>query len=115
MATYYMKQHDTAPGMLMRLFPAEVDLTQADARLLVRMQGPPQTIIINRRAMEIVSPVDIGDGLGPVVAYDWQTGDTDVSGTYEMEVEVEYSNGRIETFPNAGYEILVISDDIDSP
>lgn len=45
------------------------------------------------------------------VTYSWATNDLSVADTYENEVEVTWSGGAIETFPNDGYnEILVLAD-----
>ena len=46
------------------------------------------------------------------VRYAWQTGDTDTPGTFQVEFEVEYSTGEIETFPNDGFLAIEIIDDI---
>ena len=46
------------------------------------------------------------------VGYAWQTGDTDIPGTFQSEFEVTYSTGEIETFPNDGFLAIEIIDDI---
>lgn len=48
------------------------------------------------------------------VEYDWLTGDTQVSDTYNVEFEITWSGGGIETVPNAGYAQIVIQDDLEN-
>jgi hypothetical protein len=47
-------------------------------------------------------PMTVIDSPAGIVTYDWQTGDTDVSGVYYAEFEVTYGDGSVETFPNSG-------------
>ena len=49
----------------------------------------------------------IVDGAAGIVKYDWQTGDTDTAGVYLAKFIITYSDGTIETFPNAGRYIKV--------
>jgi hypothetical protein len=47
-----------------------------------------------------------------IVQYAWQAGDTDVSGTYNVEVEIDWGAGEKQSFPSTGYETVVIFDDL---
>lgn len=49
------------------------------------------------------------------VSYAWDAGDTAESGVYDVEVEVDWGLGRIETFPNAGYNEIILDEQLDDP
>lgn len=40
------------------------------------------------------------------VAYDFDAEDTDASGVHNMEWQVTWSNGDVETFPRSGYDTI---------
>ncbi len=65
------------------------------------------TTTVTDSAATIVSPAS-----GGVVQYAWVAADTDTVGSYQAEFEVEYGDGRIETFPNSGYIRIEVIDDI---
>lgn len=54
------------------------------------------------------SNTSIIDGPNGIIRYDWQTGDTDTAGTFLSRFKVTFSDGTIETFPNAGRYIKTI-------
>ncbi|MFP1646546.1 hypothetical protein [Pontitalea aquivivens] len=106
MNTFRIKQGDTSPALGFALEPAaEVNLTGASVVFNMRPRRGDPTIL---RAPAIVV---LATGT-PTVRYDWASGDTGQSGTYEAEFEVTYADGAIETFPNAGYIRVEIADDI---
>jgi hypothetical protein len=43
--------------------------------------------------------------------YDFQAGDTDEVGVYKAELEVNWGDGHIQTFPNSGAPTLTIEED----
>lgn len=43
------------------------------------------------------------------VRYAWQAGDTATPGMYLAEWEVTYAGGATETFPNGGYDVVLIT------
>lgn len=47
-----------------------------------------------------------------VVEYRWGATDTDTSGTFNMEVEVDWGGGEKQTFPSSSYFPVTISDDL---
>jgi len=61
---------------------------------------------INKAAMDVI------DEATGVVEYRWQSGDTDTSGTFNVEVEVDWGAGVTETFPSKGYFTITINDDL---
>lgn len=43
--------------------------------------------------------------------YEWQTTDLDTAGTYKVEVEITWADGKVQTFPEDSYlEIVVMAD-----
>jgi len=98
MATFTIKRGDTAPALRFALLPETVDLTGSSVVFI--MEG------LDRLPAQIIST------LPPVVQYDWQPGDTESAGLRRAEFEVAYPDGRIETFPNSGYLLVQISEDL---
>lgn len=98
MATFYIKRGDTAPALRFALLPDTVDLTGASVVFVMDGLGRAPALVTE------VSP--------PVVQYDWQPGDTDRPGLHRAEFEVTYSDGSIETYPNAGYLLVQIGENL---
>jgi hypothetical protein len=107
MQTFKIKRGDTGPRLLYALTPAaDVNLTGATVRFNMRARDTG-TLRINRAAAVIVTAA-----VTPTVAYDWQAEDTAISELCHAEFEVTYSNGVIETFPNDGFILIPIGQDI---
>lgn len=49
-----------------------------------------------------------------VVTHQWLTGETNIAGVYDLEVEVFWQDGRSQTWPSTGFWQLEIAVDIDS-
>lgn len=93
---FSIKQNDTSPSLQALLKDADrnpIDLVGASVRFHMKsVEG-----VVKVDASMTVVNQDNG-----IVQYDWVTGDTDTVGTYNVEFEVTYSDGAIETFPNTG-------------
>lgn len=104
--SFYIKQDDTTPSLRADLKNGNgdaVDLLDATVRFHMREIGSTN-VVIDSDATVISEP-------GGTVQYDWVTGDTSDVGSYQVEFEVTYSNGGIETFPNNSYiRVEIISD-----
>ena len=99
---FYIKQNDTSPSLSATLTDYNgnaVNLTGASAKMHMKDQGG--TLKVN--AAMTVTDADAG-----IIKYDWQSGDTDTVGSYNVEFQVTYSDSSIETFPNHGYEVVVV-------
>ena len=109
MSTFFIKQHDTLPEIavtLLRPSGAPVDLTAAvSARLLFRLHGGGTPVA---RVATIEAPRTSGR-----LRYAWVDEDTEAAGVYDLEWEVTWSLGRLQTFPNASYDALIVTADID--
>ena len=102
-----MKRGDTAPPFLGTLTDAvgdPVNLSGASARLLVRET--------RTRAVKVDAACLIPSPLEGSIRYDWTAADTDRAGVYDLEVQVTYGDGSVETFPNGGWVRLQILADI---
>lgn len=106
---FTIKQFDTSPTIGMNLQAADgtaVDITGAlEVRFHMRTRGENPVVVIDARA-QVINAVE------GQVKYDWVRSDTAVPGRYEAEVEVTYTDGSVETFPNGGYETITIVDDV---
>lgn len=98
MATFTIKRGDTAPALRFALLPETVDLTGANVVFVMDGLGHQPAHVIETRPA--------------VVQYDWQPGDTDRPGLHRAEFEVTYSDGSVETFPNSGYLLVQIGEDL---
>jgi hypothetical protein len=89
MNTFFMKQGDTAPSLqaTCKRGDGPVDLTDATAIRFHASNGVDGAAFI----------VTAASGL---VQYDWQSDDTGTAGVFELEIEVTWSDGSVETFPN---------------
>lgn len=105
--TFYVKQNDTAPSIRATLKDGDddaIDLTGASVRFHMRSIGGTSA--------KVDSAATVVTASSGIVQYDWVAADTDTVGTYQAEFEVTYSDTRIETFPNNGYIVVEITDDI---
>jgi len=103
---FTMKTGDTAPILQATFTDANgsaVSITGATVKLIVaNLAG---SVVMNKS-------MSIFNGAGGIAEYEWQAGDTDTPGTYKVEFEVTYATGEVESFPNTGYEMLVIKEDL---
>ena len=104
-ATFHLKQNDTSPALLYRLDPA-VNLAGASVVFNMRPRGGGEAVV-DRAAASIE-----GDPSDGVVRYDWDAQDTAAAGRFEAEFEVTYTDGTVETFPNADFIVVNIMGDI---
>lgn len=110
MATKFnMKQYDLLPVLRLELLDGTtpVDLTLAsEVRLFLknRVAGLKVDAVMTKLTQT-------GDTLGQV-EYEWQDGDTDSLGTFQMEVQVLWPGSLPQTFPPKGYNTLIINRDL---
>lgn len=99
---FNIKQNDTSPSLRATLTDADlnpINLTSASVQFHMKsLDG----------ALKIDTAMTIVDATGGIVQYDWQTGDTDTVGAYNVEFEVTYSDSSIETFPNNGNKVVSV-------
>lgn len=103
---FEIKRNDLRPRWRVQLTAVgePVDLTAASAARFTMKTGT--TLKVNKEDMVFV------DRLTGVIEYVWVVGDTDVSGTYNVEVEIDWGGGEIQSFPSKGYFTITIEDDL---
>lgn len=108
MGTLQMKKDDLEPKYIASLRNADgtpVDLSNATSvSLIVKQQGG---------AKNFKAAGNFVDRINGVVSYTWATSNTDTVGTFQMEWEVVWPSSRPETFPNVGYDTLIIGASLD--
>lgn len=104
MSIFQIKRDDTSPAIRFALEPVDTNLAGATVRF--QMQRA------TRRETVIDSPATIISELPPIVAYEWQAGDTAAAGRYEAEFRVEYLDGSVETFPNNTFINIIVNVDV---
>lgn len=106
---FAIKQNDTSPaleGILRDGFGSPIDITGATVVLNTRLQ-PGGAVKVNGGSMGAV-----GSAVNGRVKYSWLAADTDTAGTYEAEIQITFSNGKIRTIPPDGYFTVEVTDDI---
>jgi hypothetical protein len=107
MARIVLKKDDLLPNVRATLTDNEgnaVDLTLATSVRFI-MKSPSSDTAKVDAVGTIVTP---GSG---VVQYTWSGTDTNTSGTYNAEFEVNWGSGVYQTFPANGYlEVEIIND-----
>jgi hypothetical protein len=79
-----------------------VDLTGVTSVRFIMKTG--STIKVDEAA-------DIITAASGIVEYAWAAGDTDTSGDYNVEIELDWS-GEKQTFPNSGYFTAKVNEDL---
>ena len=105
--TFYIKRNDTSPAFRVILKDADDVAVNITGNLGVRFH------MFTRNGTAVVdAAVTVNDAVAGDVQYNWIGADTVTGGLYNAEFEVTYSDGTIETFPNRGYEKVLIDDDL---
>lgn len=99
---FVIKQNDTLPNLEAQLMdcegnPINLDLCGVD----FHMKALDGEIKVDR-------PVTIIDVENGKIKVEWQEGDTDTTGTFKCEFEVNMPDGKILTVPNGGYFLISI-------
>lgn len=112
MADFTIKQNDTWPPLTSTLRGdggVAIDLTEASQ---VRILLKSETLTIK------TGPVDIIDAPNGKISYEWEgasgedPADTAFPGTYQMEFEITWATGKVQSVPNDGYKELVVIEEL---
>lgn len=100
---FTIKQNDTSPSLEATLSDANlVPVNLTAATVMLHMKAIGGDLILDEQ-------MTLTDAENGVVQYDWRAGDTATVGTYYVEFEVTYLDGSVETFPNTGNAVVVIT------
>lgn len=104
---FEIKRNDRRPRWRVQLTAngSPADITGAVAATFTMKQGA-SIVKVNKQPMTII------DAAAGIVEYTWAAGDTDTSGTYNVEVEVDWGGGEYQTFPSKGYFTITVNDDL---
>jgi hypothetical protein len=100
--TFYIKRNDTSPKLIYTLSPP-VNLTAAS--VVFNMRDRNGGAVIARAA------ATVEDAAG-VVGFAFTSTHTAVAGLFSAEFEITYADTTVETFPNQGYILIRISEDL---
>lgn len=103
---FAIKKGDRRPRYRVQLTAngSPVDLTGATAIRFLMKSGVTGALKIDG----VATVVDAATG---IIEYPWAAGDTDTSGTFNIEFEVNWA-GEKQTFPSSGYFTCTINDDL---
>jgi hypothetical protein len=104
---FYIKKDDQLPEIRATLLDADgnaVNLTGASVKFIMADKA---TGTVKVDAAGVVETPASG-----IVHYAWAEADTDTAGTFKAEWEVEYGDGRLETFPNSTFLEIKITEDL---
>jgi len=105
---FTIKRGDTSPSIQSILKDAAgvaIDLTGATVSLHMKAVG--------ESTLKIDEAMTIVNATSGVVRYDWSSSDTNTAGTYYVEFEVTKADNSVETFPNNGNAVVVITKSLD--
>jgi 5-hydroxyisourate hydrolase-like protein (transthyretin family) len=110
---FSIKNGDTAPAYVVDL-QDDVDTTPVAINLTSATSVTFKMRLADTSGVPAVDAVmDITTAASGRVTYEWAPGDTDETGTYDVEFEILWNDGTIETVPNSGYNTVIVTDDLD--
>ncbi len=110
-----MKKGDLLPilDVVLRDSQGAVNLSGATSATF-KMSTPQDVADNSAPKIDAVAAIDGDQGANPgKVTYTWTSGDTDTIGTFWAEIVVLYTSKTI-TYPNGGYYIVEILEDVDN-
>lgn len=109
---FKIKQGDTGPDLttvLLGATGAPVNLSAATGvTLSMQLAKHPRTLVLNDVAVAFAA-----DATG-AVTYEWQAGDTDVVGIYDIEWRATWAGAPpfVMTFPTDGFDKVIVNREI---
>lgn len=105
MADFAIKRGDNVPILEATLSDQDgpINLAGASVKFIMKQQGG---------GAMVSGPCTITAEAAGRVSYAWVSGDTDTPGTYDLEFQITYGGGGIETVPNEGYKTVEVVPDL---
>ncbi len=109
-ASAIWKRYDTYPPLAAVLSDTNgaIALTSASSVKAVWQSTTPPTQITG------TGPMTIASAAGGYVTYGWQGSDLGYADTYNLEFEIHWQTGTIETVPNDGYATFKVEPDLEN-
>lgn len=104
---FFIKQNDTSPSIRATLKGSDGSAINLNNATAVFKMSP-----MAGGNLTVDASADIFDPSEGVIEYLWTADDTSESGSYRAEIEVTYSDGKVESFPNSGFIRVEINSDI---
>lgn len=107
--TFTIKQNDTRPKLVTTLSGFGGGATLATATSVspkMRLSTTPFTVVT------LGGTCVITDAANNQITYTWVAADTSVNGIYEIEFQILWNDGGVETVPNDSYNTIIVKDDI---
>ena len=107
--TFKIKQNDTKPPLRVTLKDSDglpADVTGSTVVFSMRVQ-PTGTTKVDKQA------VTLNDASAGDLQYDWTATNTNTADVYEGEFQVTYADASVQTFPNDGYILIDVKDDVE--
>lgn len=82
---------------------------------IVNLSGATVRFIMTSKtdgSVKVDKPATVVTAAAGLVKYSWAATDTDTPGKYNGEFEVEFGDGRLETFPNDKNLLIVVFADL---
>ena len=99
-----IKQGDNSPGVSATLKDADggvIDLTACTVKFNMRLRA-------SRKVKISLGAVVLVVAASGTVRYDWQAGDTDAAGIYEIEWQITDAALDVQTVPTKEYDLLQV-------
>jgi BppU N-terminal domain len=108
-STWNIKRNDTAGKIRTTLTDADgtpADISTGTVQFHMRQRG--------KRTLKVDAEATVIDGTAGIVEYSWTAQDTDTAGIFDIEWEVTYPDGdnSEQTFPNRGFDRVIIDPDL---
>ena len=106
---FKIKQNATKPPLRVTLKDSDglpADVTGASVVFSMRVQ-PTGTTKVDKQS------VTVNDASAGDLQYDWTATNTNTADVYEGEFQVTYADSSVQTFPNDGYILIDVKDDVE--
>jgi hypothetical protein len=100
----HMKQGDTMPALRAMLVEDDNEFNLSEYTVTMKMK------LANADSLTVDDSVTIEQPDRGIVTYDWNSGDTEMNGTYNIEFVAEHNDGNKLSFPNNGFGRVYIEE-----